>query len=300
MSGRFEGKTCIVTGGARGIGAAIAHRLASEGCKTAILDVDEEAGRVREKQLTSMGLSVKFFKADVSVEEEVSKAIEEVYETFGSIDVLVNNAGIGYGKPLELQTLDEWRRVIDVNLTGPYLCAKHAVRYMKERGGVIINIASTRALQSEPNTEPYSASKGGLLALTHALAMSLAPYRIRVLAVSPGWIDTSEWQIPPRKPELSPLDHGQHPAGRVGRPEDVAALVAFLASDEAGWMTGINVVIDGGMTKKMIYIDENVIEDSIKMLLQDTELASMIRTLIERAKKDRDEMREVLKELLEG
>ncbi|WP_010479725.1 SDR family oxidoreductase [Thermococcus zilligii] len=300
MSGRFGGKTCIVTGGARGIGAAIAHRFASEGCRTAILDVDEEAGRLREKQLTSMGLSAKFFRADVSVEGEVSEAIGRVYETFGSIDVLVNNAGIGYGKPLELQTLDEWKRVIDVNLTGPYLCAKHAARYMKGRGGVIINIASTRALQSEPNTEPYSASKGGLLALTHALAMSLAPYRIRVLAVSPGWIDTSEWQIPPRKPELSPLDHGQHPAGRVGRPEDVAALVAFLASDEAGWMTGVNVVIDGGMTKKMIYIDENVIEDSIAMLLQDKELASMIRALIGRAKEDRDGAREALRELLEG
>jgi len=102
-------------------------------------------------------------------------------------------------------------RIINVNLTSVWLCSKHVARYMKNTGGVIINIASTRAIQSEPNTEPYSASKGGILALTHALAISLAKYRIRVVAVSPGWIDTSEWQVPPRKPELTLLDHAWHP-----------------------------------------------------------------------------------------
>jgi len=146
-------------------------------------------------------------------------------------------------------------RIINVNLTSVWLCSKHVARYMKNTGGVIVNIASTRAIQSEPNTEPYSASKGGILALTHALAISLAKYRIRVVAVSPGWIDTSEWQVPPRKPELTLLDHAWHPAGRVGRPEDVAALVAFLASDEAEWITGVNIVIDGGVTTKMFYPD---------------------------------------------
>mgnify|MGYP001772522595 CR=1 FL=1 len=299
MYERFRDKTCIVTGGARGIGAAIAYRLATEGCKTAILDIDEYAGKIREKEFASMGLKTIFIKADVSVEEEVSRAIDDVYKTFGSIDVLINNAGIGFsGKPIELQSIDEWRRVIDVNLTGPYLCSKHVVKYMKNRGGVIINIASTRALQSEPNTEPYSASKGGLLALTHALAISLAPYKIRVLAISPGWIDTSSWQIPKREPKLSPLDHRQHPAGRVGRPEDVAALVAFLASDEAEWITGVNIVIDGGMTVKMIYIDENIIEDSIATLIGDRELASMIRTFIENAKEDKEKVKEILKKAL--
>jgi len=299
MYERFRDKTCIVTGGARGIGAAIAYRLASEGCRTAILDIDEYAGRVREAEFVSMDLKTIFIKADVSIEEEVSRAIDEVYKTFGSIDVLINNAGIGFsGKPIELQSIDEWRRVMDVNLTGPYLCSKHVVRYMKSRGGVIINIASTRALQSEPHTEPYSASKGGLLALTHALAISLAPYKIRVLAVSPGWIDTSLWQIPRKEPKLSPLDHRQHPAGRVGRPEDIAALVAFLASDEAEWITGVNIVIDGGMTIKMIYIDENVIEDSIATLIGDRDLASMIRILIESAKEDKEKVKEILRKAL--
>ncbi|ADM27895.1 short-chain dehydrogenase/reductase SDR [Ignisphaera aggregans DSM 17230] len=299
MYERFRDKTCIVTGGARGIGAAIAYRLASEGCRTAILDIDEYAGRVREAEFVSMGLKTIFIKADVSIEEEVSRAIDKVYKTFGSIDVLINNAGIGFsGKPIELQSIDEWRRIIDVNLTGPYLCSKHVVRYMKSRGGVIINIASTRALQSEPHTEPYSASKGGLLALTHALAISLAPYKIRVLAVSPGWIDTSLWQIPRKEPKLSPLDHRQHPAGRVGRPEDIAALVAFLASDEAEWITGVNIVIDGGMTIKMIYIDENVIEDSIATLIGDRDLASMIRILIESAKEDKEKVKEILRKAL--
>jgi len=230
----------------------------------------------------------------------VSKSIDEVYRLFGSVDLLVNNAGIGFsGKSLEIQTLEEWRRVIDVNPTGPYLCAKHAVKYMKHRGGVIINIASTRALQSEPNTEPYSASKGGLLALTHSLAISLAPYRIRVVAVSPGWIDTSEWQIPRAEPRLTPLGHRQHPAGRVGRPEDIAALVAFLTSDEAEWITGVNIVIDGGMTVKMIYIDENVIEEAIAMLLEDREIASMLRRIIEEAYRNKEKVREMLRKTIE-
>jgi len=296
--GRFNGKTCVVTGGARGIGAAIAHRLASEGCTTVIIDIDEEAGRIREAEFNSLGLKAVFVKADVSVEEEVARAIDEAYRVSGSLDVLVNNAGIGFtGRPIEEQTLSEWRRIIDVNLTGPYLCSKHAVKYMKNKGGVIINIASTRALQSEPNTEPYSASKGGLLALTHSLAVSLAPYRIRVVAVSPGWIDTSEWQIPRRKPALTPLDHRQHPAGRVGRPEDVAALVAFLASSEAEWITGVNIVIDGGMTARMIYIDENIIEESIATLLGDKEVATAIRRLIEEAKVNRENVLEKLKRI---
>ncbi|MEM1608046.1 MAG: SDR family oxidoreductase, partial [Ignisphaera sp.] len=194
-------------------------------------------------------------------------------------------AGIGFsGKSLEEQTLDEWRRIIDVNLTGPWLCSKHAVRYMKLSGGVIINIASTRAFQSEPNTEPYSASKGGLIALTHALAISLAKYGIRVVSVSPGWIDTSAWQIPPKGSRLSPLDHMWHPAGRVGRPEDIAALVAFLASDEASWITGVNIVIDGGVSAKMVYLDESVIEEGLAMLFQDRGVGKMFRELIERLK----------------
>jgi NAD(P)-dependent dehydrogenase (short-subunit alcohol dehydrogenase family) len=143
------------------------------------------------------------------------------------------------------------------NLTGPFLCSKHAIPLLRCVNGTIVNIASTRALQSEPHTEAYSASKGGVVALTHALAVSLGP-EIRVNCVSPGWIAVEEWRKKAtRKPiALTVNDHAQHPAGRVGRPEDVAAMVAWLISAQAGFVTGQNFVVDGGMTRKMIYVDE--------------------------------------------
>ena len=204
MATRFKGKVAIVTGGARGIGAAVATRLGREGAKVIVFDVDERAGEKRVEMLKAEGIEALFVHGDVAREPDVARCVSVAVGDFGSLDVLVNNAGIGFsGKPIFEQTLEEWERVMAVNLTGPYLFAKHAAKVMAERGGgVIVNIASTRALQSEPNTEPYSASKGGLLALTHALAVSLAPHRIRVVAVSPGWIDTSEWQIPPASPCL--------------------------------------------------------------------------------------------------
>ncbi len=293
---RFNGKVCVVTGGARGIGAAIAYRLGLEGCRVAIIDIDENAASYRVKDFREKGIEAMYLKADVSIETEIARAMEAIYSRYGAIDILINNAGIGFsGKELELQSYDEWRRVIDVNLTGIWICSKHAVKYMKKSGGVIINIASTRAIQSEPNTEPYSASKGGVVALTHALAISLVKYRIRVIAISPGWIDTSEWQIPPKKPELTPLDHLWHPAGRVGKPEDIAAIVAFLASDEAKWITGVNIVIDGGITSKMVYMDENMIFSSLEILLQDKELIQLIKAVIERSKIDKEYIKEKLR-----
>uniref|UniRef100_A0A7C2FRB3 SDR family oxidoreductase n=1 Tax=Thermosphaera aggregans TaxID=54254 RepID=A0A7C2FRB3_9CREN len=285
---RFEGKTCIVTGGAKGIGAAIAWRLGAEGCNVAVFAIDEEAGAYRVGELVKAGVRARFYRVDVSNEEQVSRGVEKVYADFGGVNVLVNNAGIGFtGRSIEEQSIEEWRRIIDVNLTGPWLCSKHVAKYMKKVGGVIVNIASTRALQSEPNTEPYSASKGGLLALTHSLAISLAKYRIRVIAVSPGWIDTSEWQFPPGKPSLTPLDHAWHPAGRVGRPEDVASLVAFLASDEAGWITGVNVVIDGGVTSRMVYLDEEMIKQALSIILGDPGLDDALMKLVSKAKEDK-------------
>ncbi|MEM1628460.1 MAG: SDR family oxidoreductase [Desulfurococcaceae archaeon] len=301
MYRRLEGRVAIVTGGARGIGAAIAERLGIEGAHVIIFDIDKESGLKREEMLRSRGIDITFIHGDVANEDDVIRCIDLVHRRYGELDILVNNAGIGFsGKSIFEQSLEEWRRIIDVNLTGPYLFSKHAARVMAEKKkGVIVNIASTRAFQSEPNTEPYSASKGGLIALTHALAISLAQYGIRVVAVSPGWIDTSEYQIPPLKLNLTRLDHLQHPARRVGRPEDIASIVAFLVSDEAEWITGVNFVIDGGMTIKMIYLDEAVITDALRLLTDDEEFSSLVLRLIKKGPDKIKAAKEMLYKIIE-
>ena len=172
----------------------------------------------------------------------------ETIERFGQLDGVVSNAGIMIRKPIRQLTIAEWRRVLDVNLTAAFLLAKAAERPLTQTKGAFVSIASTRAAMSEPNTEAYSASKGGLVALTHALAISLAP--VRVNCVSPGWIATKDYDKLRRK------DHAQHPAGRVGRPEDIAEVVAWLLDGErSGFVTGANFTIDGGMTRKMIYAE---------------------------------------------
>ena len=297
-TGKLSGKVAIVTGGARGIGAAIAYKLGLEGARVIIADVNEEAGRWREGWLRDKGIDAVFVRADVSVEADVKNMVNEAIKRFGNLNILINNAGIGFGgKSIFEQTLDEWNRVISTNLTGVWLCSKYAGQEMARGGGVIVNIASTRAFQSEPNTEPYSASKGGIVALTHSLAVSLARYRIRVVSVAPGWIDTSEWQYPPRKSSLNPLDHAQHPAGRVGDPMDVANLVAFLVSDEASWITGVNFTIDGGMTIKMIYMDPDVIGGSIGTLVQDPEVGELIMRVLLSGRDKVQELKRVLKTL---
>ncbi len=157
-------------------------------------------------------------------------------------------------KPVTGLSIEEWDRVIGVNLTGMFLCMKHTAPHLKELKGAAVNIASTRALMSEPDTESYSASKGGIVALTHALAVSLGP-DVRVNCISPGWIDVSNLKkASERVPEeLTEADHVQHPAGRVGRAEDIASMVSYLLSDRAAFITGQNFVVDGGMTRKMIY-----------------------------------------------
>jgi NAD(P)-dependent dehydrogenase (short-subunit alcohol dehydrogenase family) len=247
-------KVALVTGGAQGIGKAIAQRFVRDGMRVAILDADEEAGKQVESELHALG-EVSFLTADVADEDQVVEAVRRTMNSFGGLDVLVNNAGISRNKPVTELSLAEWNRVIGINLTGAFLCAKHAVAPLRARHGAIVNIASTRALMSEANTEAYSATKGGLVALTHALAVSLGP-EVRVNCVSPGWIDVSAWKKSSlaRQATLSEADHKQHPAGRVGRPEDIAALVAWLVSDEAGFVTGANYAVDGGMTRKMIYV----------------------------------------------
>ncbi|HEX7045819.1 MAG TPA: glucose 1-dehydrogenase [Burkholderiales bacterium] len=249
-----ERRVAVVTGGAQGIGKAIAQRLLRESWRVVIADSDAEAGEETEAEALALG-DAQFVRTDVGVEDEVVHLVEQTLVRFDRLDALVNNAGIGISKPVEELALEEWNRVLATNLTGAFLCAKHAARHLRAARGAIVNIASTRALQSEGNTEAYSASKGGLVALTHALAMSLAP-DVRVNCVSPGWIDVSEWKKRSRrKPSrITPEEHAQQPVGRVGRPEDIAAIVAYLLSEEAGFITGQNFVVDGGMTRKMIYV----------------------------------------------
>jgi NAD(P)-dependent dehydrogenase (short-subunit alcohol dehydrogenase family) len=249
-------RAALVTGGAQGIGKAIAERFLRDGMNVLIADSDEEACKETLTELLPFG-NVIAAVCDVSNEQDVGRAVASAIERFRRLDFLVCNAGIGsHGVPVTDLTLEQWRRVIDVNLTGCFLCAKHGAEHLRKTGGSIVNIASTRAIQSEANTEPYSASKGGIVALTHALAMSLGP-QVRVNCISPGWIETRQWKKESKRstPQLRAEDHAQHPAGRVGKPEDVASLVAYLASEEAGFITGQNFVVDGGMTRKMIYIE---------------------------------------------
>ncbi|HQU60643.1 MAG TPA: SDR family oxidoreductase [Saprospiraceae bacterium] len=241
----------VITGGAQGIGKVTAQILRQNGWQPILLDRDEEAGR----EAVEAAPDLIFIPCDVAEEQSVRGAIAAVLAQFGRIDGLVNNAGFGINKSIEELTLEEWNRVIGVNLTGAFLCTKYCAPHLRQARGAIVNICSTRAYMSEPNTEAYSASKGGILSLTHALAISLGP-EARVNSISPGWIDVTGHQKAGRRQQLewSPEDHAQHPAGRIGRPEDIAEMVAYLLSEKAGFITGQDFVVDGGMTRKMIYV----------------------------------------------
>jgi NAD(P)-dependent dehydrogenase (short-subunit alcohol dehydrogenase family) len=251
-------KIVAVTGGGQGIGRGIAFRFAQNGYAVSICDMDEKAGGEACERVQALGVEAMFIRADISRERDVKDWMAKTVKTLGCADVLVNNAGINANGPfLDLRASD-FDRVIGVNLRGTLLCSQAAAREMighKVRGA-IVNIASTRAFMSEPNTEAYSASKGGIVALTHAMAMSLAPHRIRVNSISPGWIEVRDWQYSRRAktPKHSKQDREQHPVGRVGTPDDIAEACLFLA-EHAGFMTGQNVTIDGGMTVKMIYAE---------------------------------------------
>lgn len=253
--GEWPDKVVLVTSGAQGIGRGIAEGVLAAGGRVVIGDMDAEAGKACI-DAWNVGDRAVFLVLDVSKEASVKRFVATALRRFGRIDGLVNNAGIADPRSGPIEKLDwaEWKRRIDTNLGGVFLCCKHALRALKKGNGAIVNIASSRAHQSEPDTEAYAASKGGILAFTHALAISAGP--VRVNAINPGWIVVDDWKKPSarRKPKLTAADHAQHPVGRAGVPPDIAALAVFLLSSQAGFITGENVTVDGGVARKMQYV----------------------------------------------
>lgn len=246
MSDKFKGQTVIITGASHGIGEGIARLFAKQGAIVVIADVNKERGKLVEESIKQDGGKAFFFHTDVRKEEDITSLMEQVMEKYGKINILVNNAGKVLFKSLLELSVEEWDDVISTNMRSVFIASREAGKRMTE-GGRIINMASTRAFMSEPNTESYSASKGGIVALTHSLAASLHTKGITVNCISPGWIQTEDYD------ELTEKDHSQHWSNRVGKPEDIAKACLYLADPENNFINGQNIIIDGGMTRKMIY-----------------------------------------------
>lgn len=241
----FEGKTVIVTGGAQGIGRGVVEAYAKAGANVVIADMLQEVGHMLQEQLTAGGAHVLFVATDVRQELSVQSLMAQTLEHFGGIDILINNAGVSRFKSVFDVTLEEFDDIIASNLRSVFLCSREAAKHMQ--GGAIVNMASTRAFMSEAGSEGYATSKGGIVALTHALASSLSERSITVNSISPGWIETGEYEA------LSEADHSQHFSNRVGKVEDIARTCLFLTHPDNNFVNGENLVVDGGMTKKMIY-----------------------------------------------
>jgi 3-oxoacyl-[acyl-carrier protein] reductase len=244
--GRLEGKVALVTGGARGIGKAIALRLAAEGASVGLVDLMDSGSETAREVQENTGVPTVFFKADISKEEECKAAVAAVEAALGPVDVLVNNAGITRDGLALTMTEADWDAVLTVNLKGAFLMSKAVLRGMvKRRGGSIIGISSVVARRGNAGQVNYSAAKAGMIGLTKSLAREVASRNVRVNAVAPGYIETEMTAALPEAARKALID--QIPLARIGSPEAVAAAVAFLAGDDSSFITGAVIPVDGGL-----------------------------------------------------
>jgi 3-oxoacyl-[acyl-carrier protein] reductase len=243
----FKDKVAIITGAAGGIGSVTALSFAKEGARVALFDIDEERLTGIRERVEKEGGEALIFALDIRNFDEVQRAVDDILDKWGRVDILVNNAGITRDNLLLRMTEEEWRDVIDINLTGAFNFTKAVIRpMMKARGGVIINISSVVGITGNPGQTNYSSSKAALIAFTKSLAKELGVRGIRVMAIAPGFIETPMTEK--LSGEIREKYISQIPLRRAGKPEDVANLILFLASDKASYITGQVYIIDGGMT----------------------------------------------------
>lgn len=243
-------KVAVVTGGASGIGRCIADKFLEQDYQVAIIDLNRERGEQFAAAYPDKGF---FMEGDITEKQVLDRFVKEIQDRYGRVDALVNNACAGKGGIFNC-SYEEFNYVLRLGVTAPFYLSQQLLPLFRE-GGSILNISSTRAYQSQTNTESYTAAKGGISALTHALSVSLAGHNVRVNAINPGWIDSDSY-LQEEKASFSVSDRKQHSTGRVGRPEDIAAMALFLASEQASFITGEDITIDGGMSKLMIYHDD--------------------------------------------
>lgn len=244
---RLNGKVAIVTGGASGIGLATVKRMAAEGAKVLLADYAKQGIEIAA-DLKAEGFKVEYFHVDVSSEEQVAAMVARAVDLWGRLDIMVANAGIGSAGKADEMTAEAWNRVIGINLTGVFFCDKHAILAMrKSGGGSIINTASILGHVGFPGTTSYPAAKGGVVNLTRTMAIDYAKENIRVNAICPGFIETPLVQNG-LTPEMLAGIAAMHPMGRLGKPEEIANAILFLASDEASFITGTSLLADGGYT----------------------------------------------------
>lgn len=242
-------KRVFITGGAEGIGKAIVEAFCLSGDQVAFCDINETAGQETAKATGSI-----FHKVDVSDKDALESCIQRILSEWNDIDIIVNNVGISQFSSITETSVEDFDKILSINLRPVFITSRLLAIRRKEQSspnpyGRIINICSTRYLMSEPGSEGYAASKGGIYSLTHALALSLSEWNITVNSIAPGWIQTHDYD------QLQPEDHSQHPSRRVGKPEDIARMCLFLCEENTDFINGENITIDGGMTKKMIYLE---------------------------------------------